>query len=660
MEYRSDIERLRAVAVLSVLVYHFFPNILPGGFIGVDIFFVISGFLISGLLLASLKSGRFSLLEFYRRRIRRILPALIPVLSFLLIAGAFLLFADEYQQLGRHTVSSVLFLQNFLLYQESGYFDQAAEKKPLLHLWSLSVEEQFYFLWPLLLAFGFRRGWRMPWLIGTLLAVSMLFNLAIRHTNPSGDFFWSFPRFWELLVGALAATVPQTALHRLKPWRRSLRGLGAILISAALLGLRPGMAYPGFWAVLPTLGAGLLILNRDLSGEKVFSAGARLTESIGRISYPLYLWHWPLLSLGQIITGGALPTKIRILLLTLTFFFAAMSHHALEIPFRRDPTWRGPILLIGMMLSLLAIGATLVANEGFPNRPIEQRNPGHMEKPIRGYESTAPDCGLLGASERLKSHCKVFDIETHQKSFLVWGDSSAIAWTPVLMELARRWQARLIVVGHTSCPPLLAARKTHFDLPASAHYCQDGQIQSDVINLAQSTRPDLIFFMGALGGYRTEADVAREDTEFMADRPHVEADRITNRETLLARVPETLEQLSLIAPVMAFKTWPLLPASLPEARSRRFLDQITRNLEARSYDRHYFDAQRALVDSLLEAAESNRVSLFDPSSPICNDHTCVNQIDGIPAYQDRYHITPKASMTYLEALDQRIHHILGP
>jgi peptidoglycan/LPS O-acetylase OafA/YrhL len=660
MDYRRDIERLRALAVLSVLVYHFFPHSLPGGFIGVDVFFVISGFLITRILQNGLESRRFCLLEFYRRRIRRILPALVAVLTFLLIAGACLLFADEYAQLGRHTVASVLFLQNFLLYQESGYFDLAAEKKPLLHLWSLSVEEQFYLFWPLLLSLGYRQNLRPPWLIVILLGLSMAFNLAIRHSNPAGDFFWSLPRSWELLIGALATAFPPKALERLRPWRLPMRGFGLLMIGGSLLGLRPGMAFPGFWALFPTLGAVLIILAGSGPSRirERASIPARWLESIGQISYPLYLWHWPLLSLGQIIFGGALSIHWRILLLTLTFFLAAASHHVLEKPFRRDPTWRGPAILIGLMLLVLAAGILISQQEGFQNRPIEKRNPGHTESPVAGFETLVPECGLLGASERVQPHCKVFNPESHQRTFVVWGDSSAIAWTPVLLELAKSHKARLIVIGHTSCPPLLAARKTHFDLPASAQYCQDGRIQSEVIAMIEHLQPDLIVFMGALGGYRTDTGVAREDTEFMIDHEGGEADRQTNQETLQKRLPETLDRLSRLAPTLVFKNWPLLPQSFPPQPSPSLSHVLTRNLSAKSFDRSYFDAQRRFVDTLLEDSISPRIRFFDPSLSVCDAKHCSNQIHGIPAYSDRYHITPKASLTYRDALDQTLRSLL--
>ena len=200
--YRADIDGLRAFAVVSVLFYHAFPNVVRGGFVGVDVFFVISGFLISSILFAELADGRFSLATFYARRIRRIFPALAVCLAAVLAFGFVYLMPHELTQLGKHAFLGAGFLSNIALWNESGYFDAAATSKPLLHLWSLGIEEQFYILWPALLWIAFRVKASVPRLIAVLFAASFAFNIVLSNTNIVADFYLPVSRFWELLAGA--------------------------------------------------------------------------------------------------------------------------------------------------------------------------------------------------------------------------------------------------------------------------------------------------------------------------------------------------------------------------------------------------------------------------------------------------------------------------
>jgi peptidoglycan/LPS O-acetylase OafA/YrhL len=203
--YRPDVDGLRAGAVLAVVLYHAFPTSLTGGFVGVDVFFVISGFLISSIIFDKLAAGTFTVKDFYVRRVRRILPALTVMVLAVLAFGYVVLVKDEYVQLGKHVVSAAVFLSNITLYQESGYFDLAVETKPLLHLWSLGVEEQFYLVWPLLVALFWRRRWSVMGLVAVLGVASFAANLLLVRSDPSAAFFLPVSRFWELMAGGALA-----------------------------------------------------------------------------------------------------------------------------------------------------------------------------------------------------------------------------------------------------------------------------------------------------------------------------------------------------------------------------------------------------------------------------------------------------------------------
>lgn len=283
-KYRADIDGLRAVAVLSVLLFHAYPKLMPGGFIGVDIFFVISGFLISTIIFQSLARGEFSFMDFYARRIRRIFPALIVVMLATFLIGWFVLFPDEYKQLGKHIMGGALFVSNFVLWKESGYFDSAAETKPLLHLWSLGIEEQFYILFPLAVWLAWRARMNLLALVVLIGLLSFGLNLHRVYQDPIGAFYLPHYRFWELMAGSLLALLVMKdsgwikKLHsrfELAAARLSLRRgamaqpgvalanikscVGMALIVVALCMVHKGVHFPGKWAVLPVAGAVLVI-----------------------------------------------------------------------------------------------------------------------------------------------------------------------------------------------------------------------------------------------------------------------------------------------------------------------------------------------------------------------------------------------------------------
>ena len=312
-QYRPDVDGLRAIAVLLVLNYHAFPEAAPGGFIGVDIFFVISGFLITGIIARELDLKRFSLVGFYVRRIRRIFPALIVVLCAALVLGSLWMLPAAYAQLGSDVFASAAFFANIALLLQSGYFDIASAKKPLLHLWSLGIEEQFYLFWPLLLMLAARLRLSIVAVASILGIGSFLLNLALIGSDPVATFYLPFTRAFELLAGAILARgwggISQTgAASNL----RALIGVGLIAVAAAVLD--PHRAFPGWWAILPVAGAALLLSAPGAWFCRVVLASRPLV-GIGLVSYPAYLWHWPLLVFFTIIKFNPLTLLERELIL---------------------------------------------------------------------------------------------------------------------------------------------------------------------------------------------------------------------------------------------------------------------------------------------------------------------------------------------------------
>lgn len=368
--YRPDIDGLRALAVLSVVVFHGFPELLPGGFAGVDVFFVISGFLITGIIWREIDAGNFSFFSFYARRVRRIFPALIVVLFACLFLGWWVLFDDEYKQLGNHAMRAAVFLSNFALWREAGYFDAKAELKPLLHLWSLAIEEQFYILWPVAIWWIHKKTRRpLSWLFAFFL-LSFSWNIYQSLRNPIHDFYSPLTRFWELMAGGILAVANISLPKELCSSYRSVSGYAGIflLLSGMWVSGWAGV-YPAAWALWPVIGALLFIGS---SGQAFWVQRFMTAPSIvwvGQISYALYLWHWPILSFLRILEGHTPTVLARSAGLMMSFLLAALTVRYIEINFRSVSVKSKKIIyLIAGMATIFICGYVINRTEGFPDR----------------------------------------------------------------------------------------------------------------------------------------------------------------------------------------------------------------------------------------------------------------------------------------------------
>ena len=364
--YRPDIDGLRAIAVLSVVGYHYFAGIVPGGFIGVDVFFVISGFLISTIILGNLDNNRFSYFEFYARRIKRIFPALLLVLLSSMAFGWYVLFPDEHSQLGKHVAGGAGFVSNFVLWSEAGYFDRAAEIKPLLHLWSLGIEEQFYILWPLLLGIVWRRKLSFLLIAFLVAALSFVINIYWIGRDPAALFFSPFSRVWELMVGGLLAYVflfrcdkPHCS-NRLLPL---FAPIGLVLIVCSVLWFNKNTPFPGWWALVPTIGSALVIAGHPTGWLNQFFLSHPIMVWIGLISYPLYLWHWPLLAYARILERGLPDRTIRFSLIVASILLASGTYILVEKRFRKSYS-KADISVLACSMFVLFIAGLLVWKGG--------------------------------------------------------------------------------------------------------------------------------------------------------------------------------------------------------------------------------------------------------------------------------------------------------
>lgn len=376
-KYRPDIDGLRAIAVLAVVAFHAFPSWVKGGFIGVDVFFVISGYLISTIIFENLDKGTFSFFEFYSRRIRRIFPALLLVLIACFAFGWFALLADEYKQLGKHIAGGASFISNFILWNEAGYFDNSAETKPLLHLWSLGIEEQFYIVWPLLLWFGWKRNFNLLAITVVVTVFTFVLNIkGVKH-DMVATFYSPQTRFWELLSGSLLAwfvlfkkeffasfnskigvwlirtIYSNKQVNGVKRLSNVFSFVGLFLLVYGIWRINKELSFPGKWALVPVFGTVLIIL----AGSKAWVNRVILSNKIavwfGLISFPLYLWHWPLLSFVGIIESEEPSQNIRIAVVVLSVVLAWLTYKLVERPLRFGKHSKAKVIVLIVIMAIV-------------------------------------------------------------------------------------------------------------------------------------------------------------------------------------------------------------------------------------------------------------------------------------------------------------------
>lgn len=440
--YRPDIDGLRALAVLAVVVYHFFPSALPGGFVGVDIFFVISGYLISQIIIGGLEKNSFSFSGFYARRIRRIYPALIVVVGASLAFGWTALFSAEYTQLGKHAVAGAAFVSNVVLWSESGYFDKAAIAKPLLHLWSLGVEEQFYIFWPMTLWLAWRLRFNLLLVATSVAMLSFGANVITTFQSSAAAFYWPFTRFWELMMGAMLA---YGAIHRRSgstdevrraghipdhPWVASLASVvGGGLIVLGIVFVRD-KNFPGWQALIPTAGTALLIFAgpRGPANRIVLSSAPMV--ALGLISYPLYLWHWPLLSFSRIV-HGELGAAMKGTLLVTGVILACLTYRLIERPVKLAPRRTSvTLLLVALMTAVGGVGLLVMVKKSLEDRAVVHANIPLERWDVDRYPPFTAPCHFLPAGQKDLFYCAVDTREPPR--FALLGDSKAGALFPGL------------------------------------------------------------------------------------------------------------------------------------------------------------------------------------------------------------------------------------
>lgn len=453
MRYRADIDGLRAVAVAAVLLYHFQVGALAGGFLGVDVFFVISGFLITGIILPAVQNNTFTFSGFYKKRVLRIFPLFAVVLACCFAAGMLILSLKEFRQFSQDAAYAALGVSNIHFFLHTGYFDLAAKAKPLLHTWSLGVEEQFYFCLPVLLVMLRARSVRFRTaVLGGLAACSLTAMLVTGRTAPDAAFYLLPFRAWELLAGALLA-MHTGAVHAGRgslALRQAVSLGGAALIGSGMVYATPAM-HPGWVTLLPVAGTCAVIWgahdSRTLVNRLLSLSAMRFT---GRISYSLYLWHWPVLVFGVMLGGPLTPQRTAVMLM-FCVVLSWLSWRYVEQPARHSERllsgWRPVQVFVPVLLLLVAAGITGFATKGLPQRLTAQ---GRQMETLRAFKNTdvQPEKLTVAAMTPLGGG-------SGHPDFIVWGDSHAEHLYPLFVRLAQRYGLHGLMATHSNTIPSL-------------------------------------------------------------------------------------------------------------------------------------------------------------------------------------------------------------
>jgi peptidoglycan/LPS O-acetylase OafA/YrhL len=515
--YRPDIDGLRAIAVIAVIVFHSFPSVFPGGFTGVDIFFVISGFLITSIIALNLNAGIFRLSNFYSKRIKRIFPSLIVVLLAVMIMGWADLLPVDFIQLGKHIAAGAGFSSNLILWSESGYFDHSSDVKPLLHLWSLGIEEQFYLVWPIALMVSHRFKMRSFWISILIGISSFCFCTVLKRHYPTAAFYSPISRFWEFNIGAtfaLAGSVESSSNQRLHALiaNRTIRNiasvLGFILLLSSLLFIKQSESFVGKAALLPTTGALLLIYAGRESWINQFLLQNRLLVGIGLISYPLYLWHWIFLSflnIDSVLFSNHGMINARIISILLSLALSYLTFRYVEKPIRPSKRPRTVYLLIAAMTTVGLSGYSVFLLSGFPRRfPAAIRG---LVSPIDFKFEEQARFGKCHFDSRFpKNNVQVGSpecAETSRPTVLLWGDSYAASLYPGLLDLKKGHSFGIIQTTSCGTPPLL---NINFD-NSCVNANDMNKWNENVLGLIQSKAPNIIILNGYWAAYGAGKDL---------------------------------------------------------------------------------------------------------------------------------------------------------
>ncbi|MEW6436062.1 MAG: acyltransferase family protein [Pseudomonadota bacterium] len=657
--YRPDIDGLRAIAVLSVVAFHAFPDLLQGGFIGVDIFFVISGFLISTIIFSNLDSGSFSFREFYSRRIRRIFPALLIVLIGCFVFGWFALLSDEFKQLTKHIAAGAGFASNFVLLKEAGYFDNSADTKPLLHLWSLGIEEQFYIIWPFLIWVAYKLRFKTVALLAAIALASFVLNLCEIKQDAVATFYLPQTRFWELLSGGILAWF---ALYRdswaeaLYPSEKIVRNIasfaGIVLLIAGFCVIRENIGFPGKWAVIPVLGTVLLIAaGSDAIINQMFLS-RRITIWFGVISFPLYLWHWPLLSFVRVTSSEVPSWQVRAIVVLVSIGLATATYWLIERPIRYGGFKQ--IKTVALFASMAVVGCVAYydfTSNIFPARAariaqqIGWNNPVGTPIQVSSCREKFAERNGMSSPKRDDNFCYLQ--KNGEPNVLLVGDSMNLSLFP---GLARYNDYNIVMLSASKAVPFFNVRTTEFnDVVRKNNYLMTNQ----ALNYALRSNNIRVVVMSSVAGPElTSPNNPFKITDINDENNANEREVFSSAMTLtLKKLQKAGKNVIFVLPnaILPFDIKDCLSSWRPIRLSNNHFASCSEPISWHSYN---ISIYKDWVFSVLKAFPA--VKVFDASAPLCDAKKCYGMDNDQIFYRDRQHLSISGSNLVAPALHKMI------
>jgi len=647
MKYRSDIDGLRALAVLPVIFYHYNLSLFSGGYIGVDIFFVISGYLITSIIHKDLETESFTILNFYERRIRRIFPNLFFLLFVVSVASYILLSPNDLKDYAQSLFASAAFLSNMLFWRESGYFDNIAEYKPLLHTWSLSVEEQFYIVYPviLLILYKFFKN-KLNKILVFIFIISILTNILIVFHDQRTAFYFFPLRAWELLIGAaIALKIVKPPQGKLSEWG-SFAGLIMILISIFFFSKKT--LFPGYNAILPCLGTGLIILcNTDSDNivKKILSN--KILVITGLLSYSLYLWHWPLYvfySHYSFLFDNQILSIVA--LLFFSFLLSVFSYRVIEVPFRKKIRLNRKVLF-GVTFLIIGVysaaGLYVSFEKGLPSRFPEYISQIRLD--VAKDLTWRKKCYSFKYEDlNLQRLCTLGD-NKKRGSYILWGDSHAEALVRGLSDIGKRDGFSGLFVAKSGTSPVF---DESFNEPGDGKYnkkvvelIKESEIENVLIaarwsHYISSNKQDNMKF-NQLVPVLSIVDPEKTD-KFKASFEKVVRELIENGKNviILAEVPSVGFRIRTIMTNVKIAELIFDSKTLLDKYIRTFDDYMKRNGK--------------VLEIFREIEKKYGAKVIFPHEILCNGGECVTSYKGRPLYKDFTHLSGWGSVYLLNKL----------
>lgn len=631
--FRTDINGLRAIAVISVVFFHFSLQGFEGGFVGVDIFFVISGFLMTGIIVKGLENKKFSIIDFYIARARRIIPALALLCLVLLVVGWFLIAPDDYSKLAREADRALLFLSNNYYYKNSGYFDTESHERMLLHTWTLSVEWQFYIIYPLVLVGLSKLGLnRLPYAICILFIGSFSWSVYKSYVDPNYAFYLLPSRAWEMMLGGLAFYLSRTDF--LDRYKNNIFYIGLTLILLAIFVYDPETRWPGVAALLPTLGTGLVIY----AGKNNIFLSNIVAQKLGDWSYSIYLWHWPLV-VALILVGIDEFTWLSIVLILLSVFLGWLSFSIIENPLRKYLSKKNN--WITLLVILIALAVIL-----FPAEKI-RKNKGYIERlsgEVYRILNAANDRfeGMDKChNKRNKNYQECIYGEGHV-GVIVMGDSHAMSFLPAVVEAYAEREQSVLDLTRSGCPTLFGVNSIYGD------GCKDFLAES--VKTLEKYKDIPIYLSNRYSAFLVGDNEKESKTMpvIYFDKEYSGIDESYTNE-INSNYMSSICAVAENNPVYMFRPVPELIKHVPKTMGRSLL--YKGKFVRVSVSREYYEKRNRLANKLIDELEQRcGIVALEVADYLCDENHCYGDIDGQPIYFDDDHLNTKGAKLFLDTL----------